>query len=146
MTFDLGGRDITPNWKTVALARPNKRYPRKVASPKQWARIRAQKLEGFPCRVCGGFGHHDPHHIVPRDRGGDDIAENIAPLCRRDHELVEGRDPAACLALIESTWQDQPEPGPYGGCRDEYSYAVDRAGEDWAESIYGVRYRRPTDA
>lgn len=143
MTGDLAKQDVQPHWKATALARPNKRYRRKVASPKQWAAIRAAKTDGFPCRVCRELGPMDPHHIVPRDRGGDDVAENIAPLCRRDHDLVEGRDPAACLALIVSTWQDQPEPGKLGGAKDEYSYACEAAGDDWPERIYGVKYTRP---
>lgn len=142
MSGDLGGRDITPNWKTVALARPNKRYRRRVASPKTWARIRAQKLEGFPCRVCGSLGDHDAHHTYPRDRGGDDVAENVMPLCRGCHQLVEGRDPAACLAIVASTWLNQPEPGPNGGAQDEYSWLCDTYGEDWAGRVYNV-YARP---
>jgi hypothetical protein len=31
----------------------------------------------------------DPHHIVPRGAGGDDVPENLITLCRHHHNLVQ---------------------------------------------------------
>lgn len=42
--------------------------------------------EGGQCQF--GF---DPHHIVPRSMGGDDVSENIITLCRKHHDMAEER-------------------------------------------------------
>jgi len=31
----------------------------------------------------------DPHHVVKRSQGGDDVAENVITLCRKHHDLAE---------------------------------------------------------
>lgn len=141
MSGDLARDDVQPYFKETQLARRVKKYRRKVASPKQWQAIFADK-QG-PCRLCAAAGPSQMHHLVPRDRGGDDVAENMIPLCAACHQLVELRHPDACLALVISTWRDQPDPGDRGGAQDEYSYACEKAGDDWPETIYRLRYRRP---
>jgi 5-methylcytosine-specific restriction endonuclease McrA len=79
--------------KSKQLARGERRYRRKVASPKQWQAIIAAK--GGPCRVCSDpasngrvHGLIEFHHLVSRARGGDDVAENIVPLCHDCHDAV----------------------------------------------------------
>jgi 5-methylcytosine-specific restriction endonuclease McrA len=121
--------------KSRQLARGAKRYRRKVASPKQWAAISAAKLE--PCRVCCDpgtngrmFGRIQLHHVVPRDFHGDDVADNIAPLCPDCHRLVTARDPDACRSFVASLTDA------------EYAYLIDKAGEGAAERIYGIEYER----
>lgn len=127
-----------PAPKSAQTARRTKKYRRKVASPKQWAGLHSEK--NGPCRLCGKPGPSQLHHVIPRDRGGDDVAENLVPLCAECHGFVEARVQDVCRRLVESLWRDGTEPGPRGGPKDEYSYAVDRGGENFAESIYGLRY------
>lgn len=133
--------DFKPYPKTVQLARKERRYRRKVASPKQWQAILAAK-QG-PCRLCSAPPPSQMHHLIPRDRGGSDVAENIVPLCAKCHGLVEARDKTACQRLVASTWLNQPSPGERGGALDEYSYACEHYGNDWPERVYGLRYERP---
>ena len=121
--------------KEQQLARGPKRYRRKVASPKQWQAIIAAKCLG-ECRVCKTqhtwlvSQFHDPHHLIPRDWHGDDVAENIIGLCRGCHDGVELREPAHCRLML-TRLSDA-----------EYAYAVGKAGEAWAERIYGIEYAR----
>ena len=69
--------------KSRQLARGERRYGRKVASPKQWQAIRAAKCEGA-CRICeyASWSPAQPdarperwplesHHLIPRDRHAD---------------------------------------------------------------------------
>ena len=125
--------EAKPYSKAQQLARGERRYRRKVASPKQWQAIRAEKIG--PCRVCGSAAPKlwrtlDLHHLIPRDRGGDDVADNMLPVHRDCHLLVELRSPRSVRWML-------------GNLSDaEYAYAVGKAGEDWAERIYGLRYSR----
>lgn len=58
----------------------------------RWRRVRAMFLADHPV-CCDPFGlhpervvaTHDVDHVVPRRRGGADIAENLQPLCRACH-------------------------------------------------------------
>jgi 5-methylcytosine-specific restriction endonuclease McrA len=36
----------------------------------------------------GCKGGLDPHHIVPRGRGGSDVLENGITLCRKHHDMA----------------------------------------------------------
>ncbi len=114
--------------KSSQLARGERRYRRKVASPKQWQAINAAKLTG--CRICGVRKPIEAHHLVPRDRHGDDVADNIVPLCPGCHHEVEAREPQACLRLVMMLSDA------------EYAYAVEKAGEPVWESVYGITYTR----
>ena len=67
-----------PYPKTKQLARGERRYRRKVASPKQWAAIRADKLG--KCRLCGYPRSVQLHHLVSRAALGDDVADNLVSL------------------------------------------------------------------
>ncbi|MGH3598440.1 MAG: HNH endonuclease signature motif containing protein [Mycobacterium sp.] len=127
--------DARPFPKSQQLARGRRRYPRKVASPKQWQAIIAEKQA--PCRVCtdpGTNGRLHPrirfHHVVHRSDGGDDVAANIVPLCDDCHAAIHRRVPAACRKLIAELWAD------------EYAYMVERGGADYPERVYGIRYER----
>lgn len=114
--------------KTAQLARKERRYRRKVASPKQWQAIAADR-QG-PCLTCGKPSPNELHHVLPRDRGGDDTAKNIVPLCHRCHELVEMRWPEFVRAFVGSLDDDT------------YAYAVTNGGENVWERVYGLRYAR----
>ena len=125
-------RDAKPFPKSLQLRRNERRYRRKVASPKQWQAILESKCRNRACRVCGLRSSYalEAHHLVPRDRGGDDVPANIVGLCNECHCLVEERQPIPVRCLLASL-QD-----------DEYAYAVEKAGEGFAERVYGVEYER----
>ena len=130
--------DAKPYPKPAATkpGRP-RRYRRFAAGPKQWAVLRQTK--GGPCRVCGTADWNGVyerqmqlHHVVPRAAPwfGDDLADNLIPLCRRDHELVTRRDPITCnIVALQLT-------------DAEYAYAIKRGGEGFFERAYGVEYQR----
>jgi hypothetical protein len=124
-----------PDPKARTLARGPRKYRRKVASPKQWQAIIAAK--GQHCRLCLTTHstdrlHTQMHHVVGRGGSGlgDDVAENLVPLCERHHALVTARSPSAseqfCEALSDA----------------EYAYAIQRGGEGYFERAYGVAYTR----
>jgi len=57
--------------------------------PKPVPRIRdpeavQRKTAGQSCRICGRPAS-DGHHIVLRSKGGDDVEDNIIPLCHQHH-------------------------------------------------------------
>lgn len=134
MTLDT---DVTPDPKSRSLTRGRRKYRRIVASPKRWQAIMDEKIG--PCRVCGSqanngvlHGKIQLHHIVSREDHGDDVPENIVPLCPVDHTYVTQRDPGACLVLMLSL-EDA-----------EYAYMIARGGENYAERAYGLVYARPS--
>ena len=133
--------EAKPYPKAMQLARGERRYRRKIASPKQWQAIIAAK--GGTCRLLesvmtnldlrgrrGQLGPVQYHHLVPRDLGGDDVADNIIPLCDLCHRGITDRLPGHVTALLH-TLSDA-----------EYAYAVGKAGEDVWERVYGIRYSR----
>ncbi len=119
--------------KAKQLARGERRYRRKVASPKQWQAIQATKCT--ECRVCGANYTHDralieAHHLIPRDYHGDDVSANIVGLCGVCHRAVEARAVTQTTKLL-SRLTDA-----------EYAYAVDKLGEAVWERVYGIEYQR----
>lgn len=123
--------DVTPFPKSAQLARGPKRYRRKVASPKQWQAIWAAKAG--PCRVCSDRsfqGVIDPHHLVFREDFGDDVPDNIVPLCRGCHEALHKRAPAIARLLLAKLSDA------------EFAYMIERGGESYPERVYGIDYAR----
>ena len=118
--------DAKPYLKASQLARGERRYRRKVASPKQWAAIRSAKLR--PCRLCGRSSGYTLtlHHLVPRDRHGDDVADNLVALCMDCHRYVEGGERDTLAALAASLTDA------------EYAYVVGKLGEGGMERLFGV--------
>jgi hypothetical protein len=114
--------------KEMQLARAERRYTRKVASPKRWAAI-ADAKQG-PCRVCNAPPPNELHHLVPRAIGGSDTESCIAPLCRDCHALVSAGDKAACAALRRSLTDA------------EYAYCVETLGEARFESRFPVDWKK----
>jgi 5-methylcytosine-specific restriction endonuclease McrA len=126
------GHVAEPFPKAKQLARGERRYRRKIASPKQWQAIRAEKLDGQPCRVCfvteyrPDFGAKELHHLVSRSALGDDVAENLVPLCGSCHQRVTMRQAGALRWLAESLTDA------------EYAYCVGKLGEGAMERLFGV--------
>ena len=119
--------------KEQQLGRGERRYRRKVASPKQWQAIRAEKCRD--CRVCrtrpvDGRSVIESHHLVPRDYHGDDVADNIVGLCQACHRGVELREQNHCRLML-TRLSDA-----------EYAYAVGKLGESGFEHVYGIEYQR----
>jgi 5-methylcytosine-specific restriction endonuclease McrA len=112
--------------KSRQLARGERRYRRKVASPKQWAAIRAEKLG--PCRVCGFTDERliQLHHLVSRAQGGDDVAANLVPLGWQCHKHVTERDGDTLRRLAEALTDA------------EYAYVVSKLGESAMQRLFGV--------
>jgi hypothetical protein len=132
-----------PRPKSAQLARGARRYRRKVASPKQWQAISAAKLG--PCRVCcdpgrngSAFGLIQLHHLVSRQDGGDDVADNIVPLCPKCHEKVTARG----LVFSGGLYVPIGEVLLAMLTDAEYAYMIQRGGEQYAERAYGIRYSR----
>jgi len=94
--------------KSAQLARGPKRTRRIVATKQEWAAI--AELKQGPCRICrrvesNGSVHStiELHHLVRRSQGGDDVPDNIVPLCGACHrKLHDGRPGLAQLRLTPS--------------------------------------------
>lgn len=83
----------SPDWK------PNRRYK---ASASEWRQLRELK-EGM-CRVCRKQWGTNLHHLVGKGVGGDDVADNLVPLCGLGnaagcHGLIHAQDETACVKL-----------------------------------------------
>lgn len=123
--------DPKPRPKSAQLSRGQRRYRRIVASPKQWAAI-VEAKQG-PCRVCTDpaangrlYGRIEFHHLVSRAALGDDVADNIAPLCPSCHLLVTQRI-AHVLAILAANLTDA-----------EYAYCIAKMGEGAMERLFGI--------
>ncbi len=125
----MPSREPAQPWpKTQQLARGERRHWRRIASPKQWQAIIQAK--GGPCRVCGQRQEIEFHHLIARSHGGEDVADNIVPLCRGCHAQITLKASGDVLSLVR-------------GLRDaEYAYAVEKAGEAVWERLYGIEYQR----
>ena len=78
--------------------KPTKRIK---ATRKDWQTMRWHKLTQG-CRLCGTRDRVEFHHLVGRDLGGDDVLDNLVPLCRLHHKLIEERYSPACYALRDN--------------------------------------------
>ena len=59
---------------------------RRKASREEWAEVLAPAVYeacGWRCIACGeeNLAMLSIHHVVPKDRGGDDVLENLVVLC-----------------------------------------------------------------
>jgi len=86
--------------------------------------------------VCGARPT-DPHHVYLKSRGGDDVFDNLVPLCRRCHGAYhEWNGPAVRRKIGSWLATDDGQE-----CR---SYLVGKLGRGAAESFmareFGVRH------
>lgn len=107
-----------------------KEGPRYRASRDEWREL--QVLKAGPCRICGN-GWKDGmaiglHHLVARSLLGDDVPENLVPLCGSGttgcHGKVEDRDPEACSTLRKNL------------TAEEIAYIGRKKGYDWLDGRY----------
>ncbi len=61
-------------------------------------RIRLEKMHGCKCINCNSSDEIEWHHVVPLEIGGNDVDENIVPLCYSCHKAVTNHQ----LVLITS--------------------------------------------
>lgn len=122
---DPSSSEAKPYSKDAQLSRGTPRYRRVIASPKRWQAIVAAK--GSSCRICGGaFWAVEYHHLVARVHGGDDVEDNIVPLCRIDHAFVTARRTAQCRKLLARLSES------------ERGYLLRKGGPDYPLRAYGV--------
>jgi hypothetical protein len=133
---DLALKQVRPDPKEQPVRQ--RKYRRKVASPKQWAAIRAEKLDGRLCRLIEhieGVPHEEDnlaaelHHLVPRSMGGDDVADNLVGLCHECHRTVT-ENIGDVRALVAESLTDA-----------EYAYCIGKLGEGAMERLFGVGAR-----
>lgn len=71
--------DVTPDFK------PEPRIVDPAALKRAMERNRKQ--HGGTCWSCRENRASEPHHIIFKSQGGDDLVENVAPLCTDCHIL-----------------------------------------------------------
>lgn len=103
------------------------------ADAEEWRLIRHGKIG--PCRGCRVPGRNiyavTMHHIVPKSLGGDDVSENIIPLC--------GSGTHGCHGLIESHGRGHREIASRIRHRlrpEELRYALTKKGDVWLDEYY----------
>jgi hypothetical protein len=84
------------------------------------------------CRLCGRFFAYglglSRHHLVPRGQGGDDVAENIVPLCGDGTRGCHGKVEHYRSARVKLRARLR---------REETRYAIRRMGDDGREPEKG---------
>lgn len=129
-TGDLHFDAALDAWR--AGRQPNPRPTRRIVDREAG---RAKAGAGAECRLCGVRAHLERHHLVPRSQRGDDVDENIVPLCGPHHagglsmlvgchRLVTENDPDA-LALLRGRLFPEEE-----------AYVAHKMGWGWLERRY----------
>jgi 5-methylcytosine-specific restriction endonuclease McrA len=56
----------------------------------RWHAARTQAIRTAPfCALCGNFKRLDVHHIIPFRITHDNNQENLIPLCKKHHKVIE---------------------------------------------------------
>lgn len=110
---------------------PDPRPPKRIkATRKQWELI--DQAKRGRCRGCGGDARTTTnHHVVPRSLGGDDVHDNIIPLC--------GHGTAGCHGSIEthpSGWERTANRVRRSLTSTELLYVVEKKGWAWLDRYY----------
>jgi hypothetical protein len=112
------------------LRDPKPAKKRIKANSDEWQRLRKAKLDW--CRVCNTNPFSMTlHHLVPKSLGGDDVMDNLVPLCGSGttgcHGLIEARDEWACSLLGQRL------------AVKERAYVLEKKGPDFLARYYGVK-------
>lgn len=65
-----------------------------MSYPDNWDQIRKSVYarDNHTCQRCGATNTElHAHHLLPKSRGGPDIPENLATVCKDCHEDIHGR-------------------------------------------------------
>ena len=91
---------------------------------REWSRL--HDVKGGPCRLCGRWGY-ELHHLVGRDLGGDDVEQNLVPLCTGCHGRVQELK--------------EPERSQLGRSLTpvERAYLLEKKGPLFARGYYGIK-------
>jgi len=127
-TGDLHFDAALDDWR--AGRAPNPRPVRRLVDPTAGRR---KCGDGAECRLCPSRRELERHHLVPRSQRGDDVDENLVPLCAPCHRLVTENDPEALALLRGRLW---PE---------EEAYVARKKGWGWLERRYGAAPDAPAD-
>ena len=108
--------------------------PRGQARTKDTAAIKRKLFSDPECWACGRRAS-DGHHILWRSDQGDDVPENIAPLCHTDHMLLHhgiGRDAVEVRKQIgRKLLRERPE---------SVSYVLGKLGDSQGAAYLSRRY------
>jgi hypothetical protein len=108
---------------TAPDPRPRARHR---ARQQEWAEL--HRAKHGRCRICGRLPAQ-LHHLVARSQSGDDVADNLVPLCSDHHSAVHAGDLLA-RTLLGGRLTDA-----------EVGYVVDRRGAAWLEDRYPLPFR-----
>jgi hypothetical protein len=87
------------------------------------------KVFEYACCAHCGMRPIERHHVVPRGQGGDDVAEDLCPLCRSCHGKLEGHESEwrAIAMSVRSYVFARPE---------RLAYVLGKLGEDRLDARY----------
>ena len=94
---------------------------------RDWSAAAGKLADEQCCRVCG-YHSVDPAHIIPRSRGGDDVAENIVPLCRSCHTAYDAGQLELLPVLAR---QEEVHAVELVGLGEAYRRTTTLEGEPW---------------
>ena len=72
------------------MTRIRRKHPRLRLDPESYRDLCRKVLarDGWRCQVCGRMAQLEVHHQQSRSRSGDDVEENLIPLCVDCHAQV----------------------------------------------------------
>lgn len=95
--------DVYADWKEERKPKRKRQIPSKIM-PEEWETILSRY--DYQCFYCGSKDRKlTKDHVIPKSKGGEDIAANIVPACwpcnrRKWTRLVETFKEGATLKLI----------------------------------------------
>lgn len=115
-----------------AQRRPQQAHRRRIIVPGLGMKV---VRDTHRCQLCGAVTLAlDPHHIVPRSQGGDDVLANFAPLCT----FPRLDDPNARSCHDKITQNDAPTLRAFRATLDDaqVAYVEERKGAPWLDDRY----------
>ena len=125
----------------MSIATPDPRPAKRVVDPR--AGVEKCQLEGR-CRACGRIPTGHPldklnrAHLVSRGAGGDDLDENIVPLCGSGTTGCHGR-----LHSHERGWRVVASALRRNLLHVEIQYVLRKRGVDWLDETYPLLPAEP---
>ena len=99
------------------------------------------------CRACGLSGFHSRAHIVPRGQRGDDVPENMLPLCGSGntgcHGVFDGQSARASYPSLNVGMEREDFVRTIWLRIEEIEYVLGKKGEDWLRHRFAMRPMTP---